>query len=90
MILWLNQRFGKDWKFFWMQDSYIGIFYRFACAKIGLKLLRLSRKMIRAGGKNCSWCGAKQTRETGLYMSASKKGFRCMKHHKTCENMPYV
>ena len=55
---------------------------------IGTFILFNSRKMMRIGGKNCSWCGAEQNRNTGLFMSYSRKGLRCS--NKDCQDKPYV
>lgn len=88
--IWVKQRFGKDWKFFWMTDSYLGKFFKKICDYLGLKLLFLSRRLMRIGGKRCSWCGEEQNKHTGLHMSASRKGFRCGKLPVSCSDKPFV
>ena len=90
MKVWFKQRFGRDWKFFWMQDSFIGKYIKILCDYFGFKLLLLSRKLMRIGGKRCSWCGEKQNKNTGLHMSASKKGLRCGNIPVSCGDKPLV
>lgn len=90
MKLWFKQRFGRDWKFFWMQDSYVGAAYKNICDYLGFKLLKISRKLMRIGYKRCSWCGEEQNMSTGMHMHASRKGMRCGNQSKSCCDKPLV
>lgn len=90
MKLWVKQRFGRNWKFFWMEDSWIGSVIKNTSDYLGFKLLLLSRKLMRIGGKRCSWCGEKQNRNTGMHMHASRKGMRCGNIPVSCCDKPFV
>ena len=91
MIIILKRYFGRDWKFFWTQSKIWKLFICKPATYFGLKLVKynIGKKLLRIGSERCSWCGAEQTRETGLFMSASKKGFRCM-GLRDCHNKPYI
>lgn len=89
----INRYFGKDWKFFWTTSKVWNIIIQKPCNFVGLKLIDTrfktpARKLLRIGRKHCSWCGATQTRDTGLFMSASRKGLRCT--NKNCWNEKFV
>lgn len=90
MILFIKRYFGKDWKFFWTTSKVWKIFICKPSTYFGLKLVKynIGKKLLRIGRERCSWCGAKQTRESGLFMSASRKGLRCS--NKDCMDKPYV
>ena len=90
MILFIKRYFGKDWKFFWTTCIVWEKIVKIPCDFLGLKLLVVSKKLLRIGSKSCSWCGDKQNRNTGLHMSASKKGLRCCRLNKDCDKQPYV
>lgn len=84
----IKNYFSKDWKFFWTRSLVWRILIKNPSAYLGLKLFILGRKLMRIGSKNCSWCGDSQNRNTGLFMSYSKKGLRCS--NKDCMDKPYV
>ncbi len=94
----IKKYFGKDYKFFWRNDSILGNIYGVILNRLGVLLLKLSRKLLRKGGgsfrgkfySNCSWCGGVQTRETGLHMHISRKGARCGITNKQCCDQPLV
>jgi len=95
--LFFGRYFGKDYKYFWTTSTFWDYLVKRPFDYLALKLmslskylLKVSRKMLRIGGKSCSWCGDKQNRNTGLHMSASKKGFRCCRSGKDCDRKPYV
>ena len=93
-----KQLFGKDYKFFWRYDTAVGNLYGVVLNRLGMKLLTLSRKMLRKGGghfrdkyyQNCSWCGGVQNINTGLHMHASNKGMRCGRTPVECCKQPKV
>ena len=84
----IKNYFGKDWKFFWKTSWLYKNTIQSFCAYFGIRLFILSRKLMRIGAKNCSWCGDSQNINTGLFMSYSKKGLRCS--NKDCMEKPYV
>ena len=84
----IRQLLGKDYKYFWSETTYIGSKYKILCDYIGYKLLKLSRDLLRIGGKRCSYCGEKQNRNTGLHMAFSRKGLRCGKLPVSCSSKP--
>ena len=86
MKLFIHQYFGKDWKFFWKTSKAWEAVIRKPSTWIGLNLLRLSRSLLRIGRDRCSWCGAKQNRNTGIHMSASRKGMRCDNTPVSCSD----
>jgi hypothetical protein len=86
----LTKYFGKDWKFFWRMDSFVGNWYGVALNRIGVYVFRrghltIGRKLIRLGGgtfrgkfySNCSWCSYTQEHYEGLHFTFSRKGGRC-------------
>ena len=77
MIRVLKQYFGRDWRFFWTTNIVFKKLVRVPCTYLGLKLMKLSRWLLKIGRERCSWCGAKQDGNTGLHMHATKKGMRC-------------
>lgn len=91
MILFIKRYFGRDYKFFWTQSKIWKTLICKPSTYFGLKLLKynIGKKLLRIGRERCSWCGAKQTRETGMFMSVSRKGLRCMSF-KECDKKPYI
>lgn len=93
-----KQLLGKEYKFFWRRDTFIGNLYGVILNRLGMKLLNLGRKMIRKGGgkfrnehyQNCSWCGGVQNVNTGLHMHISNKGLRCGCTPIECNKQPKV
>ena len=85
----MTKYFSKNWR----QDSFIGNWYGVAMNRLGLRLLKLGRKMIGKGGgtfrgkyySNCSWCGDGGDYSGGLHHSYSRKGSRCTIVHKRCD-----
>lgn len=53
-------------------------------AEIAVRLLRMSRRMLRWTGVYCSWCG----RDPGMSSSYSRKGLRCVSLGRDCEKEP--
>ena len=85
-----KQKLGEGWRSFRSSNSGIGRRYMESCDYVGSKLLTVSRKLLRIGGKRCSWCGEHQTRETGMHMTASKKGLRCGNNKLSCSDKPFI
>lgn len=89
----IKNYYGKDWKFFWTTSTAWNLLIQKPCNYLGLKLINsnfktIARKLLRIGRKHCSWCGASQNKNTGLFMACSRKGLRCS--NKDCMDRPYV
>ena len=94
----MKEYFGKDYKFYWRNETIIGNWYGVLLNRLGIKLLNIGRTLLRKGGgsfrgnyySNCSWCGDVQTPMTGMHMSVSRKGSRCTREQPRCDKQPLV